>query len=154
MLPPWDPMDCSPPGSSVHGISQARILEWVAMPSSRGSSDPGIEPTSPALVGGFFTTKPTGRPMLLVTVSVNTLWEMEPFFSLGICDSPRTLLSISSILMLSSLLGKTNMHLSLLVPGDNRATEAAGIWTCYVIKVRLTLDSPTEAPKWHLFQSS
>ena len=33
-----DPMDCSPPGSSVHGILQARILEWVAMPSSRGSS--------------------------------------------------------------------------------------------------------------------
>ena len=34
----WDPMDCSPPGSSVHGILQARILEWVAMLSSRGSS--------------------------------------------------------------------------------------------------------------------
>ena len=32
-----DPMDCSPPGSSVHGTLQARILEWVAMPSSRGS---------------------------------------------------------------------------------------------------------------------
>ena len=35
-----DFMDCSPPGSSVHGILQARILEWVAMPSSRGSSRP------------------------------------------------------------------------------------------------------------------
>ena len=33
-----DPMDCSPPGASVYGILQARILEWVAMPSSRGSS--------------------------------------------------------------------------------------------------------------------
>ena len=33
-----DPMDCRPPGSSVHGILQARILEWVAIPSSRGSS--------------------------------------------------------------------------------------------------------------------
>ena len=33
-----DPMDCSPPGSSVHGILQARILECVAMPASRGSS--------------------------------------------------------------------------------------------------------------------
>ena len=32
----WDPMDCSPPGSSIHEILQARILEWVAMPSSRG----------------------------------------------------------------------------------------------------------------------
>ena len=35
-----DPVDCSPPGSSAHGILQARILEWVAMPSSRGSSKP------------------------------------------------------------------------------------------------------------------
>ena len=35
-----DPMDCSPPGSSVHGILQARILEWVAIPFSRGSSTP------------------------------------------------------------------------------------------------------------------
>ena len=35
-----DSMDCSPPGSSVHGILQARRLEWVAMPSSRGSSQP------------------------------------------------------------------------------------------------------------------
>ena len=35
-----DPTDCSPPGSSVHGILQARILEWVAMPCSRGSSQP------------------------------------------------------------------------------------------------------------------
>ncbi|XDA73905.1 hypothetical protein R6Z07F_004125 [Ovis aries] len=34
----WDPMDCSPPGSSVHGILLARILEWVAISSSRGSS--------------------------------------------------------------------------------------------------------------------
>ena len=36
----WDPMDCNPPGSSVHGVLQARILEWVAMPSSRRSSRP------------------------------------------------------------------------------------------------------------------
>ena len=35
-----DPMDCSPPGSSVHGILQARILDWVVISSSRGSSQP------------------------------------------------------------------------------------------------------------------
>ena len=38
MSNPCGPMDSDPPGSSVHGISQARILEWVAVPSSRGSS--------------------------------------------------------------------------------------------------------------------
>ena len=36
-----DPIDCNPPGTSVHGILQARILEWVVMPLSRGSSQPG-----------------------------------------------------------------------------------------------------------------
>ena len=38
-----DPMDCSPPGSSVHGILQASILEWIAILYSRGSPEPGIE---------------------------------------------------------------------------------------------------------------
>ena len=42
-----DPMDCSLPGSPVHGFLQAKILEWVTVPSSRGSSHPGIEPMSP-----------------------------------------------------------------------------------------------------------
>ena len=58
----YDPMDCSLPGSSVHGILQARILEWVAVSSSRGSSQPRIEPVSPvslALAGRFFTTSAT-----------------------------------------------------------------------------------------------
>ena len=43
-----DLMDCSPPGSSVHGISQARILEWVAISSSRDLPKPGVEPVSPS----------------------------------------------------------------------------------------------------------
>ena len=54
-----NPMDCSPPGSSVHGISQARILEQVVIPYSRALPNPGIKPASlvsPALAGGFFTT--------------------------------------------------------------------------------------------------
>ena len=44
-----NPMACSPPDSSVHGILQARILEWVVVRFSRGSSNPGIKPRSPAL---------------------------------------------------------------------------------------------------------
>ena len=42
-------MDCSPTGSSVRGILQARIVEWVAMPVSRDLPDPGIKPRSPTL---------------------------------------------------------------------------------------------------------
>ena len=51
-------VDCSPPGSSVHGISKARILEWVAISSSRVLPNPGIKsmsPVFPTLAGGFFT---------------------------------------------------------------------------------------------------
>ena len=48
-------MDCSPSGSSVHGVFQAKILEWVAIFSSRDLPDPGIEPVS-ALVDRFFPT--------------------------------------------------------------------------------------------------
>ena len=52
-------MDCSPPDSSVHGISQARILEWVAISYSGGSSQPKDLTVSPALVNGrFFIAEP------------------------------------------------------------------------------------------------
>ena len=51
-----NPMDCSLPGSSVHGSLQARILEQVPFPPPEDLPDPGIEPTSPALAGGFLTT--------------------------------------------------------------------------------------------------
>ena len=50
-----DPMDYSPPVSSVHGISQARILEWVAIPFSRGSSRPRDGTQVSRTAGGFFT---------------------------------------------------------------------------------------------------
>ena len=50
-----DPMDCSPPGSSVHGILQARILEWVAIPFSRGSSGPR-DRTQVSYITGRFST--------------------------------------------------------------------------------------------------
>ena len=51
-----NPMDCSPPGSSVHGISQIRILAWVAMSSSRGSSQPRDRTQVSRIAGRFFTS--------------------------------------------------------------------------------------------------
>ena len=51
----YDPMDCSLPGSSVHGILQSRILEWVAMSSSRGSSQPRDQTQVSCIAGRFFT---------------------------------------------------------------------------------------------------
>ena len=61
-----DPRDGSPPGSRVPGILQARILEWVAMPSSKRSSRLRIELEPPALAGRFFTIEPPGSPKHLI----------------------------------------------------------------------------------------
>ena len=61
----YNPLDCSPPGSSVHGIPQARILESGAISHSRDLSNPGTEPVSPAspaLAGRLFTYAPLGSP--------------------------------------------------------------------------------------------
>ena len=74
-------MDYSLPGSSVHGILWATILEWVAIPFTRGSSQPGIKPTSltsPALAGGLCTGKPLYCPRAtsnppMGSVAINTL---------------------------------------------------------------------------------
>ena len=58
-----DPMDCSLPGSSVHGILQARILEWVAIPFSRGSYQPRDQTQVSCIAGRFFTIWPPGKPI-------------------------------------------------------------------------------------------
>ena len=58
------PMDCSPSGSSAQGISQARILGWVAISYARAG--PGLKPASPALAGGFFTLSHVWSPSLEV----------------------------------------------------------------------------------------
>ena len=68
-------MDSSPSSSSVHGIPQARILKWVAISFSRGSSPPRVElafPVSPALAGGFFITQPPGKPYM------SQFWHLNP----------------------------------------------------------------------------
>ena len=68
---PWscpilcDPKDCSLPGSSVHGTLQARILEWVALPFSRGSS----QPRSPALLADSLLSEPPGTSLRQVQFS-------------------------------------------------------------------------------------
>ena len=72
-----DPMNCNLPGSSVHGILQATILEWVAMSCSRGSSQPrdGTHVSCGfCIAGGFFTTEP------LLTVHIFLLYFFEYIF--------------------------------------------------------------------------
>ena len=65
-----DTTDCSPRGFSVHGILQAGILEWVAMPSSRGSSQPRDQTQIFCIAGGFFTIWATRESHIKVTFTL------------------------------------------------------------------------------------
>ena len=67
---PCDPLDCSPPISSVHGILLARILVWVAISFSRDLPDPGIKPESPALQSDSLLSEPQASPTIENTLSV------------------------------------------------------------------------------------
>ena len=59
---PCGPMYCSAPGSFVHGLLQARVLEWVAIPFSRDLPDPGIKPGFPALQADSLLSELPGKP--------------------------------------------------------------------------------------------
>ena len=83
-----DPMDYSLPGSSVHGILQVRILAWVAIPFSRGSSNSGIEPRSPALQVDSLPSELQGSPRILE-------WVAHPFSSWS--SQPKNLTGVSCI---------------------------------------------------------
>ena len=67
-----NPMDCNLPGSSVHGISQTRMLDWVAISSSKGASQPRDWTLSPALAGRVLTSEPPGKSVSLVAQSCPT----------------------------------------------------------------------------------
>ena len=79
----WNPMNCSPPGSSVHGILQARILEWAAIPSSKGSSQPRDWTHVSCIACEFFTPEPPGKlsPLLRLYVLVRPSTHCNLLFS-------------------------------------------------------------------------
>ena len=91
-----DPMDCSVPGSSDNGVLQARILEWVAIPFSRGSSQPRDETWVSCIAGRFFTVWATREALFFFFflstfvcficlfwkwyVKISQLWELSISF--------------------------------------------------------------------------
>ena len=74
-----NPMDCGPPGSSVHGILQARVLEWDAIPFSRGSSQPRDWTQSPALQAVSLPTGPLGKTLEYYPANNNTFITQTSF---------------------------------------------------------------------------
>ena len=75
-------MVCYPPGSSVHGILQAKILVWLSCPPPGHLPNPGVEPKSltSTLTGGFFTTSQHGKPYYLLN-----MYRLYPFLSSHRC---------------------------------------------------------------------
>ena len=67
----WDPIDCSLPDSSVHGISRQKYWSGLSFPSPGNLPDPGIKPVSSALAGVFFTTEPWGKSLCLLRITWN-----------------------------------------------------------------------------------
>ena len=74
-----DPMDCSPPGPTVHGILQARVLEWVAMSVSRGTSQPRDQTWVSHIAGRFFTVWATREaiPKKKISFSERAYWAIQ-----------------------------------------------------------------------------
>ena len=72
----FHPMDCSQPGSSVHGISRQEHWSGWPFPSPGDLPDPGITPASPAVAGGSFTTEPPGKPLpnVVAVYSLGHVW--------------------------------------------------------------------------------
>ena len=94
-------MDCSPPGSSVHGILQARTLDWVAMPSSRESS----QPRSAALQAASLPSELPGKPVNINSLLGSTFWSAAVRTLLcNSCHFTCTKYSIKSLLFLRNRL--------------------------------------------------
>ena len=75
------PTLCNPMGCAVHEILQATVLEWVAVPFSRESSQPRDQTQVSHSAGGFFLAKPPGKP--------NNTGESSLFLLQGICPTPK-----------------------------------------------------------------
>ena len=73
-----DPIDCSPPGSSVHRILQARTWKWVAIPPPGYLPNPGIKPRSPKLQADSLLPEPPGKPKNTRVGSLSLLQQIFP----------------------------------------------------------------------------
>ena len=88
----WHPMNCNPPGFSVHGSSQAKVLEYPATSFSRGASDPGTEPVSLAWQVDALPRSPLGSPILFCFTqnSMSPRLDSTPEYREGEISASRT----------------------------------------------------------------
>ena len=96
-----DPMGCSLPGSSVHGILQARILEWVAISSPGDLPNLGIEPGSPSLQADCLLSEPQQNGLHHITWFLQSLWPGRSLLSLSMHKSYKSYRTHSKCHLLS-----------------------------------------------------
>ena len=72
----YESMDCRPPGSSVHGLLEARTLEWVPLPSPGDLPDLRTEAGSPALQADSLPSEPPGKPLQSLNISKTEIFTM------------------------------------------------------------------------------
>ena len=107
-----DSLDCSLPGFSVHGISQSRILEWIAISSSRDLPNPRIKLSQICLVPcitGFFTTKPPGKPIHII----------QSFSHVQLFETPRTAACQASLSITNSQSLLKLMSIESVMPSNH-----------------------------------
>ena len=113
-----DPVDCSLLGSSVHGILQARVLEWVAMPSYKGSYWPKDHTGVSCSADGFFTAEPPGklksqRPKFLGFTEICEIYSLIEFSNLWYTCTPRhSRLNKWVLNMACSVIGRPSLKIS------------------------------------------
>ena len=137
-------MDCSLPGSSIHGIFQAWILEWVAISSSRGSSWPrDWNLIFSGIVGWFFTLWAVGETLLFTDLCVNSC-DADRFISKNQCKlappSAIALISHASKVMLKILQARLQQYVHCELPDvqagfrKGRGTRDQIAIICWIIK--------------------
>ena len=138
------PYECSPPGFSVHGILQERILEWVAISPSRGSSWPrhaGL--VCPALAGRFFTTSTTWKALQISRgIAIKIIWLASPE-----TDS----LHFSLIYSWIQVKDKFSLVLAFPLKKKNKKKQA-NKQTKKTVKAVATYDFPGK-PGWEKYQT-
>ena len=111
-----DPVDCSPPSSSVHGILQARILEWVAISFSRGSSQPRDQTQVSLIAGRCFNLWATRE-------AHNSLWPHGPYSP---WNSPGQNTGVGSLSLLQGIFPTQGSNPGLLHCGQIKESEPQG----------------------------
>ena len=113
-------MDCSPPGFSVLGVSEARILEWVAIPSPQDLPDPGTEPGSPALQADSLLSEPPRKPNIYMYICSLAFWKNH----LSLRNELVTIVKVKMLLFLEKetfQISHLNSHLKNLEKDPNKS---------------------------------